>query len=170
MTEAPDVFKPDRDSRGCAMTYHHRPVTAADLDQICRHRHEMFQSSGRTDEILTPMTEAFRAWLQPRLANGDYFGWIVEQSDHAVASLGMMEIDWPPHPSHPQQARRGYILNVYVEPQHRGRGLAQGLMAKATDEARRRGLQLVILHATAMARPMYEQLGWTATSEMSITL
>jgi len=150
--------------------YAFRPVGPGDLDLVCRHRHEMFRASGRSEEMLAPMAAPFRAWLAPRLAAGDYFGWIVEAQGGPVAGLGMMVIDWPPHPSHPAQAARGYLLNVYVEPAHRGRGLAKALMARATQEGRRRGLSLMVLHATAMGRPLYEALGWAATSEMSLKL
>jgi GNAT superfamily N-acetyltransferase len=82
----------------------------------------------------------------------------------------MMVINWPPHPSHPLQARRGYILNVFVEPFSRGKGLGRELMEIAMEEANRRSLQYLILHATAMAMPMYEKFGWRRTSEMSMTL
>jgi ribosomal protein S18 acetylase RimI-like enzyme len=54
--------------------------------------------------------------------------------------LGMMVIDWPPYPTHPTQSARGYILNVFVEPERRGRGLARALMDPAMEEARQRGL------------------------------
>ncbi|MDB5416612.1 MAG: family N-acetyltransferase [Phenylobacterium sp.] len=150
------------------MSYDYRPVTPGDLDLVCRHRREMFMASGRSEDLVAPMDAPFRAWLEPKLAAGAYFGWIVEDGGNAVAGLGMMIIDWPPHPSHPLQGARGYILNVYVEPSHRGHGLAAGLMARATDEGRRRGLDLMVLHATAMGRPMYEKLGWAQTSEMSL--
>ena len=152
------------------MAYDFRPVTPADIELVCRHRHEMFKASGRSDEVLAPMTDAFGAWLEPKLASGAYFGWIAEADAAPVAGLGMMEIDWPPHPSHPGEGRRGYILNVFVEPEHRGRGLARSLMDLAIAEGRRRGLSYMILHATQMGRPMYEKLGWAQTAEMSITL
>lgn len=151
-----------------AITY--RPVTANDLDLVCRHRHEMFKASGRTDAMVEPSTSAFREWLKPHLRDGSYFGWIAQLDRSDVAGLGMMVIDWPPHPSHPLQARRGYILNVFVEPSCRGQGLARGLMVMATEEARRRNLEYLILHATRIAMPMYEKLGWQRTSEMSLTL
>lgn len=147
-----------------------RPVISADLDLICRHRHEMFKASGRTDAMVQASTDAFREWLKPRLDDGSYFGWLVVVDGVEVAGLGMMVIDWPPHPSHPLQAHRGYILNVFVEPLCRGQGLARSLMEMAVEEGKRRGIQHLILHATAMAKPIYEQLGWSRTSEMSITL
>ncbi len=150
--------------------YRLRSAQPGDLDLICRHRHEMFKASGRTDAMLQPMTTAFRAWLQPRLADGRYFGWMVDLEGRDVAGLGMMVMDWPPHPSHPGQEIRGYILNVFVEVQYRRRGLAHELMGRALAEARARGLQHITLHATAMGAPVYEALGWRQTSEMSISL
>jgi GNAT superfamily N-acetyltransferase len=148
----------------------YRPVGLADLELVCRHRRDMFLASGRALEVVAPMDGPFRAWLAPKLASGAYFGWIAEAAGSAVGGLGMMEIDWPPHPLHPTQARRGYILNVYVEPEHRGRGVAGALMRLAAEEGRRRGLELMVLHATAMGRPMYDKLGWAQTAEMSLEL
>src|SRR3954467_6860293 len=104
--------------------YTTRDVQPSDCETIVMHRELMFAASGRSQETLKPMTEAFRRWLPPKLASGDYFGWMVEHDGAVVAGLGMMIIDWPPHPSHPTQDVRGYILNVYVEPDHRRRGLA----------------------------------------------
>ena len=43
-------------------------------------------------------------------------------------------------------------------------------MDLAMEEARRRGLDHMILHATPMGRPLYETLGWSQTSEMGLSL
>jgi GNAT superfamily N-acetyltransferase len=149
---------------------HLRSLTAADIDLVCHHRESMFRDAGRAEEIIARVSGPFRAWLEPRLADGRYFGWALEHEGRAVGGLGMMEIDWPPHPSHPEMDRRGYVLNVYVEPDFRGQGLAKKLMAAATEEGKRRGLQFMILHATAQGRPLYEKLGWEDTSEMALTI
>ena len=84
------------------------------------------------------------------------------------AGLGMMVIDWPPHPSHPADHRRAYILNVFVEPEHRRKGLAKRLMALAEARARELGVCHAILHSTRQGCPLYESLGWGPTSEMAI--
>jgi GNAT superfamily N-acetyltransferase len=128
----------------------------------------MFAESGRTRESLRPMTAAFEQWLAPRLADGSYFGWMLEDAGVVIAGLGMMVIDWPPHPSHPADHRRAYILNVFVEPGHRRKGLAKRLMALAEARARELGICYAILHSTRQGRPLYESLGWGATSEMAI--
>jgi len=147
-----------------------RPVSLGDLDLICRHREEMFRASnapGRSDEVLSAMTRSFRVWIEPRLRDGSYFGYIAEEDGAVVAGIGLMIIDWPPHPSHPNEDKRGYVLNVFVEPSRRKRGLATMLMRLGEAEITRRGVSFAILHATRMGRPLYEQTGWTQTVEMS---
>ena len=129
---------------------HTRALVADDLELICRHRYEMFREAGREPAVLDRMTPAFRTWLQPRLVDGTYFGFITLDGDTPVAGIGLMEIDWPPHPLHPEQDRRGYVLNVYVEPSHRQRGIARMLMDRAEAAFSERGLPYAILHATQM--------------------
>lgn len=143
------------------------------MELICEHREKMFRESnapGRTEEILQTQTAHFRKWLAPRLSDGTYFGYIMEEMEQPVAGIGLMLIDWPPHPSHPTEARRGYILNVFVEPAHRRKGLAKMLMDMADAEFKRRGVGFSALHATSMGRPLYEKLGWEAGREMTKSL
>ncbi len=147
-----------------------RPIAASDLDLVCRHREEMFRVSnapGRTEEILRTMTAAFRDWIAPRLNDGRYFGYIAEDGRAPVAGIGLMIIDWPPHPSHPREDRRGYVLNVFVDPSHRKQGIGRMLMELGEAEIARRGVSFAVLHATRMGQPLYEQLGWARTSEMA---
>jgi len=147
-----------------------RPLDAQDLELICRHREAMFREAGRDEATLRTMTTHFREWLEPRLANGAYFGYVLSEQDLAVAGIGLMLIDWPPHPMHPETGLRGYVLNVYVEPRARRRGLARLLMQLADDEFARRGVTYAILHATEQGRPLYERLGWIGTTEMAKAL
>ena len=145
-----------------------RPVRPSDLATIRHHREAMFRDSGRPEAVIALLVEPFRAWLEPRLADGRYFGWMIEDDGAVVAGIGMMAIDWPPHPTHPTSDKRGYILNVYVEPSHRRRGLARRLVETAMAEGRALGLDYLILHATAEGRKLYERLGWSSTTEMGI--
>jgi ribosomal protein S18 acetylase RimI-like enzyme len=147
-----------------------RGIGIDDLELVCRHREAMFGEAGRDAATLAIMTEHFRVWLAPRLADGRYFGYVLTEADAndaPVAGIGLMEIDWPPHPAHPEEDRRGYVLNVYVEPHARRRGLARQLMQLADEEFVRRGIRYAILHATEQGRDLYRQLGWGGTTEMA---
>ncbi len=152
------------------MPLHHRQLHARDLDLICRHRHEMFLETGRDAATLADMTGHFRPWLAPRLADGRYFGFLLLDGETPVAGIGLMALDWPPHPSHPRHDQRGYVLNVYVEHSHRRRGLGRQLMQLAEAEFARRELPFAILHPTEMGKPMYAELGWKVTTEMAKAL
>ena len=144
-----------------------RPLDVQDLELICRHREAMFREAGRDAATLRTMTAHFREWLKPRLTDGSYFGYALSERDTVVAGIGLMLLDWPPHPLHPETDQRGYVLNVYVEPGARRRGLARVLMRLADEEFARRGVTYAILHATEQGRPLYEGLGWSATTEMA---
>lgn len=149
---------------------HPRPLSIDDLDTICRQREQMFREAGRDEATLAAMTPAFRDWLRPRLLDQSYFGFMLSEQDAVIAGIGLMAIDWPPHPSHPTQDKRGYVLNLFVEATHRRQGMAGRLMRLAEQEFSRRGLQFVILHATSAGRPLYEAMDWQPTTEMAKTL
>lgn len=144
-----------------------REICEEDLELICRHREEMFRDAGRSDDVLRRMRQHFRDWLRPRLRDGSYFGFVLSESERPVAGIGLMLIEWPPHPSHPTQDKRGYILNVYVEPSHRRRGLARRLMQHAEAAFAQRGIAFAILHATEKGKALYADMAWSGTTEMA---
>jgi len=144
-----------------------RDICSDDLNLICRHRELMFREAGRDETALAAMAPNFRNWLEPRIVDGSYFGFFATDNDDVVAGIGLMEIDWPPHPYHPYQDKRGYVLNVYVEPAYRRRGIADLLMKMADAEFKKRGLTFAILHSTNAGRPLYEKSGWSSTTEMA---
>ncbi|MBT8766995.1 GNAT family N-acetyltransferase [Metapseudomonas boanensis] len=144
-----------------------RRLVPNDLELICVQRETMFLEAGGELSALRLMTEHFRPWLRERLLDGRYYGFALMEGQQAVAAIGLMSIDWPPHPSHPTLDQRGYVLNVYVEPSYRRRGLASALMKLAEAEFAHRGLNFAVLHATTSGKPVYEGLGWVATTEMA---
>jgi GNAT superfamily N-acetyltransferase len=144
-----------------------RLATTADAALIASHRRAMFEAMGTADPAtLDEMTRNFEPWLLPRLTNGSYLGWITTHQGEPIASAGLLVLDWPPHPRDPTGSQRGYILNVFVDPRYRRRGLAHSLIQLCLEEARRRNLRITTLHASSEGRPLYEQLGFTASNEM----
>jgi ribosomal protein S18 acetylase RimI-like enzyme len=144
-----------------------RAATVADAFLIARHRRAMFHAMGcATPGVLDEMTRSFEPWLVPRLAGGRYLGWITCDGLQPIASIGLLFLDWPPHTLHPVAAERGYILNLFVEPEFRRRGLARALVELCLAEARRRNISVITLHASAEGRPLYESLGFQSSNEM----
>ncbi len=149
------------------MTLTTRPATLADAALITAHRHAMFAEMGKyAPQSLERMNPHFTPWLERVMAAGRYVGWIVEDQGQPAASAGFFELDWPPHPLDPAGTARGYLLNFWVEPAYRRRGLARALVREALAESRRRGLLVTSLHASAAGRPVYEKEGFRASVEM----
>jgi ribosomal protein S18 acetylase RimI-like enzyme len=61
------------------------------------------------------------------------------------------------------------VLNVYVEPAWRLRGVAEALMRAVLDALTERGIGHVVLHASDDGRRLYERLGFVPTNEMRLS-
>ncbi|WP_425146649.1 GNAT family N-acetyltransferase [Deinococcus sp.] len=147
-------------------SYTLRPATPADAALIAAQREAMFSAMGT--EYREEVAQ-FAAWVQPRLEAGTYLGWMVVHTGEVVAGAGLLLMDWPPHFIDPQPIR-GYLLNVYTRPDHRGKGLARTLTEAAIAETRRRGIRILTLHASEFGRPVYQKLGFEPTNEMRLVL
>jgi len=64
----------------------------------------------------------------------------------------------------------GYLANVYVEPDHRRRGVARALTIAAIDWLRSVGCGVVRLQASTTGRPLYQSMGFTSSQEMELAL
>ena len=148
-----------------------RRATIDDAAIITHHRHGMFQDMGERDSAkLDAMCDAFKCWVSTRLINGEYLGWLIENEQGAViAGAGMWLVAWAPTPND-QSAYRGYIFNVYTQPDYRRRGLAQQLMNAIFDYCRENEIKVVSLHASDQGRALYESLGFKQTNEMRLFL
>ncbi len=146
-----------------------RIATSGDIALITDHRHAMFAEIGwSTADALATMSHHFSPWVERMMATDRYVGWVVEDEGQPVASAGFFELDWPPHPFDPTSEARGYLLNFWVEPSHRRRGIAKGLVKQALAESRRRGFRVTTLHASEAGRPVYESLGFRRGGEMML--
>lgn len=74
-----------------------------------------------------------------------------------VATSGWIEV--------PDQASTARIRKVFVDPAMARRGLGSRMVRRAEDDARRAGHRRLIVRANLNAVPLYEMLGYLATSE-----
>ncbi|MGO9796396.1 MAG: N-acetyltransferase family protein [Terracidiphilus sp.] len=147
-----------------------RTAEPTDAALISAHRRAMFAEIDTLDEsLLNELERRSVPWTERMIRGGKYYGWIAINAGLPVASASLLVLDWPPHPFDPRGELRGYLLNVYVEPEYRKRGLAHQLVERCMAEARRQGIRVVTLHSSQAGRPIYERLGFHATNEMMHT-
>jgi len=143
--------------------YHAREATAADRDVLVRHRIEMFRDMGNSfDEAA--VAAKFGEWVVQQMTAGAYRAWLIEDAGgQVVAGGGMTIIPWPPGPRYPG-TRLAFVYNVYTEPAHRRRGLAERVMAVIHDFCRAEGITSLALNASQHGQPLYEGLGYQVTT------
>ena len=152
-----------------------RSATTDDAALITAHRRAMFASMrapnsaagpNPQDSVLDQMSRTFEPWVRDLIAAGKYIGWIAEDSGRMAGSAGLLILDWPPHPLDPASGKRAYLLNIFVEPEFRKRGLAHSLIERGLAEARQRHIRVVTLHSSDAGRRVYEKFGFHPTGEM----
>ena len=148
-----------------------RAATAAEAETIVKHRRAMFFDMGYRDaNWLDEMAAAFLPWLRRKMDAGEYLAWFAVTANGTVAAgAGLWLMDWPPHMVE-GGSQRGNVLNVYTDTAYRRQGLARRLMEVTIDWCRQNGVPIVILHASADGRPLYDSMGFKATNEMRIDL
>ena len=138
-----------------------------DAGLITQHRKAMFADMQDAEAaVLDEMSRNFEPWVRRMIAEDKYAGWITMDGELPIGSAGLLILDWAPHFLDPRCNRRGYILNVFVEPEFRGRGIARALTLECMAEAKKRGIGVVALHASKKGRPVYERLGFKMSNEM----
>ncbi len=67
--------------------------------------------------------------------------------------------DRPPSPRHKKKLY-GYILNIYVDAEHRGKGIAKKIMEHLHEYARSKDVRRIGLHASRFGHGLYKKMGY----------
>jgi GNAT superfamily N-acetyltransferase len=148
-----------------------RPATVVDIPILIRHRRMMWWDMGRRDETaLEWMDAAAREYFSTAVADGSYCGFLAVNAEGAIVGGGGIVVSAWPGSYHQRAPRRAMILNMYVERDHRRRGIARALMETMIAWCREQKFARVGLHASDEGRPLYENLGFKSTNEMNLDL
>ena len=149
--------------------YEIREARLSDLPALVRHRELLFEEMAVGDVAgRARMAESCRAYLASALQDGSFRAWLATLPDGTVVGGAALILSpWPGNPLNPL-CRRADVLNVYVDPGHRRRGLGLRLMEAVLGFCRAHGLGRVSLHASQQGRPLYERLGFKPTNEMRL--
>jgi GNAT superfamily N-acetyltransferase len=158
---------------GQVTQYTIRRYTLDDAATIARHRVEMFRDMGEvpTEELARDLLGKSTSALAVLLADGSYVGWFaIDTGGNVIAGAGVHIKLQLPRISHGhvrvEHSPVPLAVNVYTEPQWRGKGIARALMRELLRWASEQRTDRVVLHASNAGRPLYESLGFHSTNEM----
>src|SRR2546425_5159631 len=147
-----------------------RQATLGDLDLLVRHRRGMWNAIAKilkTDLDVADRT--YRRWARTQMKSDRFAGFIVDVGGAAVASGCVWFIQVQPRPNW-KGTTAAYLLSMFTEEAHRGRGHGARIVREAIRYAKARGIHVMLLHASAFGEPIYTRLGFERTTEMRLFL
>ncbi|HEX6463894.1 MAG TPA: GNAT family N-acetyltransferase [Vicinamibacterales bacterium] len=154
-----------------------RSAGAADIPILAGHRAAMFRDMGKLPRKLDdPLQHATTSYLRDAISRGEYLAWVAEDTDSPPNIVGGAGVQLRPILPRPRDAGgddlelgpEAIVLNVYVEPAWRRRGVATAMMRVVLDALASRGVRRIVLHASDDGRRLYEGLGFVPTNEMRL--
>ena len=157
-------------------TFDIREATAIDIPVLARHRAAMFRAMGQlAPDMEVPLVAATADYLRSALPRGEYLGWVAESSVPLPEIIGGVGVQLRPILPRPGSSGDGLelgpeaiVLNMYVEPAWRRRGIGEALMRSLLAALAERKLHQIVLNASDDGRHLYERLGFVPTNEMRL--
>jgi GNAT superfamily N-acetyltransferase len=150
------------------MKYRIRVAIPSDIPTIVLHRERMFREMGTVCDY-EAMAAACARWYADALPAGTYRGWMAELDAAVIGGSGMIVTPWSPGPSR-LDPRMAWVYNVFVDPGHRGRGVARQLMEAMHAWCREQGIERLALNATEAGARVYQGLGYAVVAEPMMRL
>jgi GNAT superfamily N-acetyltransferase len=151
--------------------YAMRAACAQDSGIIAGHRAAMFRDMGQVPaEEHDTLLSAGKPWIARLLADCTYIGRLIEHDGAIVAGGGIWLRELGPVPGCMRVGKWAHLVNVYVEREHRRRGLARRLVAELLAWCDANQMDHVTLAASDEGRALYESLGFIPTADMKLAV
>lgn len=143
------------------MNIEYKRASLEQIDLLVSTRTEVLRAANQLDEgtDMTEVEQASRAYYQAGLRDGSHVGYLAFDGECFVGAGGVSYYQVMPTYHNPT-GRKAYIMNMYVRPEYRHRGIATQILDILVEDARRRGTPQISLEATDMGRPLYEKYGF----------
>lgn len=140
-----------------------RIATKEDIDLMMSSRLEMLKVvNGLPADY--QYTDDFVRESRDYFLNGDQTTVLAIDNGEVIGCASMSYMWIMPTFSHPT-GKRAHLMNVYTRNEYRRQGIARRMCEMLIEDAWTRGATEISLDATTMGRPLYEGLGFTASSE-----
>lgn len=136
----------------------YRIATIGDLDGLTRLRMAMRKEldKGFQDDTLLALTKDF---FQRNIPNGSHVAFVCEDQGRLVADVGLTLFEMMPTTKSPN-GKVARLMNMYVDPQYRRRGIAQKLLEISVKYAKESGCARIMLNPSEMGTPLYLNFGF----------
>lgn len=143
------------------MSIEYRWATPDMLDLLVSTRIEVLRAANLLDDStdMSGVEAQSRRYYREALSDGSHAALLAFDGGRFVGAGGVSYYRVMPTYHNPT-GEKAYIMNMYVRPEYRRRGIATRMLAMLTRDARRRGVSQISLEATDAGRPLYEKFGF----------
>ncbi len=143
-----------------------RRATLEDLEELLQLRLKLFYETGdvRNDELSSDLLERNRSYVSTNLPTNHFISWIAEAEGRMIGISGLVFFEKPPTRAN-SSGMEAYVMNMYTLPEWRGTGVATALLQDLIAFVRSTPARRIWLHTTEVGRSVYEQCGFTDTSQ-----
>ena len=152
------------------MNIEYRRATADQIELLVTTRVEVLRAANRLygEADLSAVAVQSRDYYLRALRDGTHTGFLAFDGEDFVGAGGVSYFRVMPT-CHNVTGWKAYIMNMYVRPEYRRRGIATRMLDLLVADARARGIGLISLEATDAGRPLYEKYGFIPmTHEMEL--
>ena len=163
---------PDRQT--ATPTFQVREATVVDIPLLAAHRAAMFRDMGQlASDREAALVRATADYFRDALPRREYLAWVAESTVSSAEPIAGAGVQLRPILPRPTPGGEGIelgpeaiVLNVYVDPAWRRRGVGDALMQRVLIALAERRIRRIVLHASDDGRRLYERLGFVPTNEM----
>lgn len=137
-----------------------RAAAPPDAARLARLRYEFRAAEDPAVESREAFLERCVPWMRERLEPGRerWRCWVAEPDGVVRGHVWVQLVPKVPNPADEPESH-AYLTNMFVEPEHRSRGLGSALLERAVDRCREEDVDSMILWPTEESRPLYRRFG-----------
>lgn len=146
----------------------YRKATTKDIAHLVELRKKQLLGEGMSPA--RDIDAELHSFFTDKMADGSLINWLAVDGHHIIATASILFYDFPPTYA-AGSGKKGYVTNMYTEPEYRKQGIAFALLSNIVDEARNAGVTRLFLSASDLGRPVYERIGFLQSDrymEMSL--
>lgn len=137
-----------------------RTAHPADAARLARLRYRFRAAEDPAVESREAFLERCEPWMRERLdpEARTWRCWVAEPDGAIRGHVWVQMVPKIPNPAD-EPEHHAYLTNMYVEPEHRGRGLGSALLERAVEACREEAVHSLILWPTEESRSLYRRFG-----------
>lgn len=144
-----------------------KKASLSDLEILVSTRVNVLRSANQLDLSvdMKEVEKSSRLYYQEALASDNHTAFLVYNDDDNVIGAGAVSYYQVMPTYHNPSGKKAYIMNMYVAPEHRRKGIATKLLDLLIADSKERGIDYITLEATQMGRKLYENYGFSQMSD-----